>query len=330
MDRFMNIHNIVENSISTNVDRYVAVAMESHINDLEEMTTACEAFDVKGGASKVIGAIKQFAIKAGRRIMDLVNSIISNIDQLITRIANSSHRKAIQVPKNLKTSYDEIARFIIDVSKESIAHVNLMVECSNLQRLLSDPDATNEMMVARAKLMDYNRDAAERLQKIGASSTLKELNESDWHKSKATEGGTVPFNPSLAQKVLNDASKYWKNVRARVQNALKPINNYGNTLNAASKFMKDGQETDDVKRVVGTIRNLVGGTYSATMNLASGMLRGISMLSKTIAAFIAIDKKVGNGGDVVEGQVVEKKEPERKPEGARGNRVKALPSKAEG
>lgn len=325
MDRFLTICDIVEESISTNVDSYLSAAMDSHINDLREMTNACEAFDVKSSLAQAGNAIKQFATKAGHRIMNLINSIITTVDQLVTRIGNSTHRKEIQVPKDLKVSYDGVVQFIIDASKESVSHVDLMVKSSNLQRLITDPDATTEMMVARAKLMDYNHEVAERLQKLSAETPIKELNDDDWINAKA-KGATVPFNPSSAQKTLNEASRYWKGVRIKVQTALRPLANYNTTLITVSKFMKDGEEADNLKKTIGVIRSLVGGTYSATMNLASGMLRGVSILSKTIFAFIAFDKKYNGVKDVVEGEVVEKKEPEKSHGGT--DRFKALAEKA--
>ena len=325
MDRFLTICDIVEESISTNVDSYLSAAMESHINDLREMTDACEAFDVKNSLAQAGNAIKQFAVKAGRRIMALVSNISRAVDQLVTRIGNSAHRTEIQVPRDLKVSYDGVVQFIIDTSKESVNHVDLMVQSSNLQRLIRDPDATAEMMAARAKLMDYNHEVAERLQKLSAETPIKELNDDDWINAKA-KGATVPFNPSAAQKTLNEASRYWKGVRSKVQTALKPLANYNSALVATSKFMKDGEELDNLKKTIGLIRSLVGGTYSATMNLASGMLRGVSILSKTISAFIAFDKKYSGVKDVVEGKVVEKKESE---DGRGGNdRFKALTEKA--
>ena len=304
MDRFEAVYGMAAESF--NADVYIAYAMESHLADLKEMTRATEAFDIKETAGKAGKAIAAFVSKAARRVIEIVNSIVTGLDNLVTRIGNMSHRKEIQVPKDMKASYDAVAKFIMDMEGDSKEVLNDLIIAANLQNLATNPDAMNDMRVAKAKLVDYTRDVAERLEKISNSMSNVDVSDDEWVKSKSNSA-TTSFNPSFAQSVLNKAHKHWKGVQATVKRSLGPMVNYSNTLSAATAFMKnDDPEADNLRKGVAALRSTIGGVYSAAMTLTSGMLKGVSMMSKLISAFIKLDKKFSGVKDVVEGKVVEK------------------------
>ena len=304
MDRFEAMFDMATESF--NADVYIAYAMESHLADLKEMTQASEAFDIKETASKAGKAIAAFVSKAARRVIDIVNSIVTGLDNLVTRVGNMSHRKEIQIPKDMKTSYDAVAKFIVDMESDSKEVLDDLIIAANLQNLVTNPDAMNDMRVAKAKLTDYTRDIAERLEKISNTMPKIDATDDDWLKSKSSSA-TTSFNPSFAQSILNKAHKHWKGVQASVKRSLGPMVNYSNTLSAATAFMKNNDpEADNLRKGVAALRSTIGGVYSATMALTSGMLKGVSMMSKLISAFIKLDKKFSGVKDVVEGKVVEK------------------------
>lgn len=321
MDRFEAMFDMATKSFDA--DLYIAYAMESHLADLKDMTQASEAFNIKETANKAGKAIAAFVSKAARRVIDIVNSIVAGLGNLMTRIGNMSHRKDIQVPKDMKTSYDAVAKFIVDMEGDSKKVLGDLIVAANLQNLLNNPDAMNEMRVAKAKLTDYTRDVAERLEKISNTMPKVDVTDDDWLKSKSGSA-TTSFNPSAAQSILNNAHKYWKGVQASVKRNLSPMVNHSNTLSATAAFMKnDDPEADNLRKGVAALRSTIGGVYSATMALTSGMLKGVSMMSKLISAFIKLDKKFSGVKDVVEGEVVEKNKASAS-NAQRSDRLKAL------
>ena len=307
MDRFTRIYDMASESFDTDV--YIKSAFESHLNDLRDMCDACEAIgSPKGLAAKAGAAIKQFVANAGKRIMDMINSIISGIDNMITRMRNMSARKDIQVQKKLKENYDALAGFIKQVEDGSREHIVTFVEASNLRKILTDPSGLDELDVARAKLMDFNHEVSEKLQKLSSEMPNKDAGNVDWIDARNKQD-TVAFNPAAAQTFLNKSRSYWKNVQHSVKSGLTPLNNMNANLNIGISFMKDNDpETDNTRKVYARIRNIIGNSYSATMSLVGVMLKAISFLSKIIAGFISADKKFSGITDKVEGKVVDRTE----------------------